>query len=435
MCEQPPIPEDELIGGQQSDISPELPELHPCTQPKNLWLKRAVAGLALSSMIAGVASQPSLREAAARSVAGIIEETPLGWADQALDAYVAHEAGWDSPVETTIKVYRDPEHPAPRDARVTNFVIPGFREMHGKLITQHLVDATEHDYPTRYVAYGNQPVTPDSLAQLIIKNIENDPLHTPEIGFTGHSMGGVLALEALARVHEMGYKLPKVAFIDFLSTPAGMPTARFSGLADFFAKTDIGQKATGALITDVLQQMEAQHFQPSWYLHDIAKAWHDVPHGASAALTASQLEDLDKIDSQQALTNLLRRLHGVLSPDTKVTYFAPVDPSSDTVVDDPESYKRLAQPFKLLFGITVRYVTWGNGHADSDFASNSRAEQQLALSMTPKLAPTPGSPTAIPGITSPAPGTSSSETPQSPAMAVADPVPAAVPSPSASPSP
>lgn len=439
MHEQPAILEEELVEEQQPELLPEASE-SPEPQPpaplmQRTWVKRAAASFALAGSLTSIANQPTLRTEAARAVANFVYESPLGWDIQIFDAYVEHKAGWDKPVETTIKTYRNPEHPTPHDAKVTNFVIPGFREMHDEEITQQLVDASEHNYPTRYVAYGNQPVTPDSLAQLIIKNLEEDPLKTREIGFTGHSMGGILLLEALARVHEMGYPLPKIAFIDFLSTPAGMQTVRHAGLADFFTKTGIGQKAAGAYATEVLQQLDAQHFNVfRWLPHDIAKAWNDLPKGASDALGASQLKDLDKIDSEQALRNLLMRLHGVISRDTKVTYFGPVNPSTDTVVDDIASYHTYYVIFDEQFGITVNYVWWGDGHAKSDFDTNGRAKRLYNLSILPKITPKPLSPVLIPGITSPSPTQSILVSPsQPPVIAAGGPAPTEAPSPSPSP--
>ena len=429
----------ELRETPEVDETVEAPEPQPRVPVRqHPRIRRIVASVALIGTLTGIAGRPSLRMDAARFAARTVAEfvyddTPIGWAMQGFDTFTEHEAGWDKPVEAKIMTFNDPEHPTPHDAKVTNFVIPGFREMHDEQITGDLVSATKHDYPTRYVAYGNQPVTPDILAKLIIKNLENDPLKTPEIGFTGHSMGGILVLEALARVHEMGYKLPKVAFIDFLSTPAGMQTARYSGLADFFAKTDIGQRATGALITDTFQQMDVQHFSPKWYFHDIKKALHDIPRGASDALTTSQLHDLDAIDSQQALHDLLVRLKGVITRHTKVTYFGPENPATDTVVDDVSSFNDFWVQFQNIFGISIHYVWWGDGHANPDFDSNRRAKQQLNISMEPKVPPKPLRLIPLPGVTDPSTQPSASQTQPAP-IAVGVPATPSTPSPRPSPS-
>lgn len=314
------------------------------------------------------------------------DDTPIGWAAQTFDGYMAEHAGWDKPTYTEFKAFHSDEHPTPKHPLVTNFIFTGLREMHGEEIASEIDDATDHQYPVRYQENGNQPISADYMAEQVIKSIEEHPLDTPYIGFTCHSMGGIMLIETLDRLHQMGYKLPKIAFIDFLSTPSGMQTARFGALGNVLTKTQIGQSATGAYVSNVFSQMQAQSFNPSWWAHDVANAYDELKDGASAPLTDSQMQALDQVDSYQALVDRLKPLKGVISNDTKFRYFGPIDPNTDQVVDDTAAHLQLAAAVNEVFGATLPYIPWGEGHAQTNFKSNPQASTKLQQSEQPSAA-------------------------------------------------
>lgn len=316
----------------------------------------------------------------------IYEDTPIGWAAQGFDDYMTEHAGWDNPTYTEFKTFHSDEHPTPKHPLVTNFIFTGLREMHGEEIASEIDDATDHQYPIRYQENGNQPISADYMAEQIIKSIKEHPLDTPYIGFTCHSMGGIMLIETLDRLHQLGYKLPKIAFIDFLSTPSGMQTARFGALGNVLTKAQIGQSATGAYVSNVFSQMQAQHFGPSWWGHDFANAYDELTEDASAPLTDSQMLALDQVDSYQALVNKLKPLKGVISNDTKFRYFGPVDPNTDQVVDDTAAHQQLASAVYEVFGATMPYIPWGEGHAQTNFKSNPQASTKLQQSEQPSTA-------------------------------------------------
>lgn len=353
--------------------------------------RRVIAIGALGAMAVSAATFAALHpKEAAEDAARVVAEsvyygTPLGDAAQSFTHIVEQAAGWDHPTETTFQILESKDHIKKRNALATNFLFTGFREMKGQQIAEQIATATKHEYPTRFQQNGNQAITPDSMAQQLIASIEEHPLDTPTIGFTGHSMGGLVLIETLDRIHQLGYKLPKVAFIDFLSTPSGIQTARFGGVADFFMKSGIGGGATGEYTTDFFRQWDGQRFNPLMLGHDLAQAAEDLPQGASFNLTDSQMNVLDSIDSVQGLMAKLMPLRGLVSPDTKVRYYGPVNADTDSVVDDHTAYLQIAFAFKKVLGIDVSYIGWGSGHADTNFPESPIASQKLTNGMTPPL--------------------------------------------------
>lgn len=359
--------------------------------------RRWIGGALLAStLVTGGINAAEHPEATAISMAQeaadfMYHDTPVGWAAQAFDDYEVQKAGWEHPTYTEFKIYHSDKHPTPKHPLVTNFIFTGLREMHGEEIAREISYATDHQYPVRYQENGNQPITPDYMAEQIVKSIKERPLDTPYIGFTCHSMGGIMLIETLDRLKEMGYKLPKIAFIDFLSTPSGMQTARFGNAGDFLTKAQIGQSATGEVVANILSQMEAQSFDPSWYAHDFTNAFDELPSDASPALTDSQMEALDQVDSVQTLIAKLERLKGVITKATKFRYYGPVNPNTDGVVNEVAAYKQLSYAVHKVFGAKMPLIKWGKGHAQTDFGKNPEASSKLRQGEQPAeaLLPTP----------------------------------------------
>jgi hypothetical protein len=357
-------------------------------------VRRFIGGTLLATTVAygavNVVEHPQAAAISAlKTTADIIyQDTPIGWAAQGFDAYMTEKAGWDKPTYTEFKIYHSDEHPTPKHPLVTNFIFTGLREMHGEEIAREIDYATDHQYPVRYQENGNQPISPDIMAEQLIKSIEEHPLDTPYIGFTCHSMGGIELIETLDRLQQMGYKLPKIAFIDFLSTPSGMQTARFGAAGNIITKAQIGQSATGALVANVISQMQAQDFKPSWWGHDISNAVDELTSNAAPALSDSQMEDLDGVNSYQQLVAKLIPLKsmGIISKYTKFRYFGPIDPSSDGVVDDIGAHQQLASAVNEVFGATMPYIPWEDGHAETNFSSNPQASAKLRQSEMPSQA-------------------------------------------------
>ena len=375
---------------QFQDFEPAIDEPLPLPDPSERQrsmplqrLRRWIGGAALAATIisggVNAAEHPeqTVISMAQMAAGAIYEDTPIGWAAQAFDAYEQQHAGWEHPTYTEFKIYHSDKHPTPKHPLVTNFIFTGLREMHGEEIAREISYATDHQYPVRYQENGNQPITADYMAEELIKSIKERPLDTPYIGFTCHSMGGIMLIETLDRLKEMGYKLPKIAFVDFLSTPSGMQTARFGDLGSFLTKARIGQSASGEVVASIFSQMEAQSFDPSWFGHDITNAFDQLPNDASPALTDSQMEALDQVDSAQTLVAKLERLKGVISKATKFRYYGPANPNTDGVVNDPAAYKQLAFALKKVFGASMPYIGWGKGHAQTDFGKNPVASSEL----------------------------------------------------------
>jgi hypothetical protein len=381
------------------DLNPELDEQQLLPDPEERGrfftmdrFRRFIGGALLTSTVAygatNVIEHPQATAiSATRYVAETIyEDTPMGWAAQAFDEYMTHREGWNKPTYTEFKSFHSREHPTPPHPLVTNFIFTGLREMHGEEIASEIDNATNHQYPIRYQENGNQPISADYMAEQIIKSIKEHPLDTPYIGFTCHSMGGIMLIETLDRLQQMGYKLPKIAFIDFLSTPSGMQTARFGAAGNFLTKAQIGQSATGAVVSNFFSQMQAQNFSPKWWSHDFFKSFDELSTESSPALTRSQMEALDAVDSYQTLITKLKLLTSVISKDTKFRYFGPVDPNTDQVVDDIAAHQQLASAVYEVFGATMPYIPWGKGHAETDFPRNPQASTKLRVSELPSSA-------------------------------------------------
>jgi hypothetical protein len=396
--------------GPDVDESPLLPDPSERQRPVpferfHRWIGGA---LLAATIVTGGVNAAEHPEAAAIGMAhmaaeSIYEFTPVGWAAQAFDGYMGDNAGWEHPTYTEFKIYHSDEHPTPRHPLVTNFIFTGLREMHGEEIAREISYATDHQYPVRYQENGNQPITADYMAEQLIESIKEHPLDTPYIGFTCHSMGGIMLIETLDHLQQMGYKLPKIAFIDFLSTPSGMQTARFGGVGDFLTKAQIGQSATGEVVADIFSQMQAQSFDPSWYAHDITNAIDQLPDTASPALTDSQMKALDQVDSLPTLIADLERLKGIISKDTKFRYYGPTNPNTDGVVRDFAAHDQLAYAVHKVFGATMPYIGWGQGHARTDFGTNPQASSALRQGEEPSAAmagnTTPGlSPSSLNGL-------------------------------------
>lgn len=386
---------------QFQDEAPDVDETlllpDPAEQQRSMPLQRFrrwIGGAALAATIVtggvNAAEHPEQTAISMAQMAAdtIYEATPIGWAAQAFDGYMTEKAGWDHPTYTEFKIYHSDKHPTPKHPLVTNFIFTGLREMHGEEIAREIAYATDHNYPVRYQENGNQPITAGYMAEQLIKSIEERPLDTPYIGFTCHSMGGIMLIETLDRLKEMGYKLPKIAFIDFLSTPSGMQTARFGDVGNFMTKAQLGQSATGALVSNIFSQMQAQSFDPSWWKHDLTNGFDELTTDASPALTDSQMEALDEVDSVQTLIAKLERLKGVISKATKFRYYGPTNPNTDGVVNDPAAYKQLAYAVKKVFGAKMPYIGWGKGHAQTDFGRNPQASSELRQGEEPSTAMT-----------------------------------------------
>ena len=370
-----------------------LPDLTERQQSMPLErFRRWIGGTLLAAtVITGGVNAAEHPEATAISLAQTVAEsvyqgTPLGWAAQGFDRYMTEKAGWNQPTFTEFKIYHSDKHPTPRHPLVTNFIFTGLREMHGEEIARQISYATNHQYPVRYQENGNQPITADYMAEQLIQSIKEHPLDTPYIGFTCHSMGGIMLIETLDRLQEMGYKLPKIAFIDFLSTPSGMQTARFGDVGHFLTKAQIGESATGAAVADIFSQLQAQSFAPSWYVHDVTNAYHDLMDGASPALTDSQMQALDQVDNLQTLVSKFERLKGVISKATKFRYYGPANPNTDGVVRDIAAYKQLAYTVFKVFGSKMPYIGWGKGHAQTDFGTSPLASSELRQGEQPSAA-------------------------------------------------
>lgn len=355
-------------------------------------IRRLIGGLIVaSSLAAGAATTiehpQEVAIAFTQEAANFVySNTPIGWAAQGFDAYMTEKAGWDHPTYTGFKSYHSAEQPTPKHALVTNFIFTGLREMHGEEIAREIGYASDHQDPIRYQENGNQPVTPDSMAEQLMKSLEQHPLDTPYIGFTCHSMGGIMLIETLDRLHQMGYELPPIAFIDFFSTPSGMQTARLGGVGNFITRAKIGRSATGDLISSVFSQLQAQSFDPSWWMHDVTNAFDELPKEASPELTNSQMNDLDQINSLRSLIAILRPLKGYISKNTKLRYYGPPNPNSDQVVNDIAAHDQLNFAFHTVFGDTVPYIPSINGHAAMNLGKSPLASRRLQQGEQPSAA-------------------------------------------------
>lgn len=386
----------EAIGPETPLVSPELPPTPPAetrTEPRH-WLKRTAGTLALVGSLTGIVTQPSLRVAASRSAAEYVyEHTPLGYADQAFTAVIDHEAGYDVPTYTTFQAYSDPEHPTPKDAKVTNFVFTGLGEMHGEEIAKNISRSTDYKYPARYQENGNQPIDADYMAHQLIKSIEEQPLNTRYIGFTCHSMGFEMLPETLNQVKKLGLedKLPKIAFINMLSSPSGMQTADFGATGDFLTKTDIGQGPVGRLVANSFGAWRDQGYSLKGLNHDINWAWDSLTQGASYQLIRSQMLALDKVNSKQALENLVAPLKGMFLKHAKITYFGSDPRWGDQTVNDGQAWSEIDDVFNKVLGVNVDYFGNGNSHANYNFPRNAAApvNRKLRETMAPPPSPSP----------------------------------------------
>lgn len=365
-------------------------------------VRRFIGGLLVASSLAtgtitAVEHPEEVAIALTQEAANFIEyDTPIGWAAQGFDAYMTEKAGWDHPTYTEFKSYHSDKHPTPEHPLVTNFIFTGLREMHGEEIAREISSASDNQYPIRYQENGNQPITPDYMAKQLIKSLKQHPLDTPYIGFTCHSMGGIMLIETLDRLHQLGYKLPKIAFIDFFSTPSGMQTARFGAIGNFITRAQIGRSATGDLLSSIFSQMQAQSFDIDWWKHDVTNAFDELPKDASPALTASQMDALNRVNSVRTLIAMLRPLKGYISKETKFRYYGPANPNSDGVVNEVPAHQELAYSVYTVFGDTMPYIGFSKGHAPMNFSNHPEASSKLRQGEQPSAALLPN---PIPGIT------------------------------------
>jgi hypothetical protein len=356
--------------------------------------RRKLLGYTVGALTAAALRRYSSLDATLARLANTeFQASPLGAGDQAVNKAIYAEEGWNEPIYTTIEIYKDKDHPAPKNAPATNFIFTGLGEIFGRNLAVDVSRATKHKLPTRYQQSGNQPITIDEMTGLFIDSMENDPLDTPTYGVTLHSMSDIMFFLMLKRCGEIGYKPPKkLSFINMLSSPSGIHTANFGELGAFFSKADIGQEAVGKYVVSFFRAWEERNFNPMSLKTDLRQANRQFVkgYGAAPALLTSQMNILDAVDSRNRFVSLLYDIAPFISRNTKISYFGPHRWMrwTDTVVNEKAAYGDIAYGFKKVRDIDVAYIGGGVGHANYTFATQQESTAlQQACTPEPQLLP------------------------------------------------
>ncbi len=378
----------------ESSFSVPFEPLHAeVTDGNDVGRRALLGGMAAVFAVEAVRRYPGLDLLLARCANQRFEDSSLGAIDQSANAAIYSYEGWNNPVPTSIDIYNDKWHPAPKHAPATNFIFMGLGEINGNNVAADVACATRYRLPTRYQQIGNQPITIESMTDMFISSFEDAPLDTPTYGVTLHSMADIMFFLMLKRCREIGYTPPrKLSFVTMLSSPSGIHTADFGEQGVFFTNSGIGQDALGKYVVSFFRAWEERGFNPLSLPADWLQANQQFSKGFGAAppVLTSQMRILEQIGSRSDLVDLLCSVSSYFSPDTKVNYIGPRPGMrwTDTVVDEKAAYGDIACAFKQARDIKVRYVNGASGHANYQFATRQeKAALLTACTPNPRILP------------------------------------------------